>query len=261
MDSGAGRCRLTGSVAAIILLSFYPGLSAAESVTVSIRGKSQTLVSVSPDHTGGGAIVIFLPGDGGWRGAAVSMAKKISSWGYCVYGFDTRGYLESYSQDGLQLSQAQLAEDMRLLAERARGSSGGPVILVGWSQGAGMAVAAVSGRTTRSPVHGVITLGMPESVVLGWDWKATMAVLMRREPDQPSFLVKPLLRNLAPTPVWMIHGLEDEYTRPEIERALFNVTSEPKKLSEIEGANHKFEGRQDKLYESLQAGLRWVISK
>jgi len=229
---------------ACVLLALVPVLllAADESVSVSLRGKAQSMPHLQPP---GGAVdvtVIFLPGDGGWRGVAVSMAKTIASWGYEVYGFDTKKYLEAFSQDGAKLSRDQLAGDMRRLTEQVGVISKKLVILVGWSQGAGMAVAAVSGGQARSPIHGVITLGLPESAVLGWDWKATLAIVARRDPDQPTFPVKPLLGNIAPTPIWMIHGSEDEYTTPETARELFQAVSAPKQLREIGGANHRFDG-------------------
>ena len=242
---------------AVLSLSLF----ADDSVSLSLRGKTQVLARLRTGARVASSTVIFLPGDGGWRGDAVSMGKNIASWGYEVYGFDTKKYLEGFSQDGAKLSRDQLADDMRRLAEQVGGITKKPVILVGWSQGAGMAVAAASGSQVRSSIQGILTLGLPESAVLGWDWKATLAIIARREPDQPVFTVKPLLRSVAPTPVWMIHGLDDEYTTPESGRNLFQAASEPKHLQEIAGANHRFDGHQDELYRSLEEGLAWIAAK
>ena len=192
------------------------------------------------------------------------MARMILTWNYDIYGIDTKRYLESFSQSGAVLTQYQLAGDLRTLAGQLRGGSLKPMIFVGWSQGAGMAVAAAAlagGGPEGRPISGVITLGLPESAVLGWDWKATLAIIAGREPDQPAFTVKPLLSAIAPTPVWMIHGSEDEYTSPEAERILFQAANEPKRLEEIPGANHKFDRHQDQFYRSLKAGLEWIAIK
>lgn len=245
--------------AALALLALP--LFADESVSLSLRGKTQVLARLQPGKSAPGAAVLFLPGDGGWRGAAISMGKTIASWGYPVYGFDTKKYLEDFSRDGAKLSRDQLAGDMKHLAELVGDISKKPVILVGWSQGAGMAVAAVSGSQTRGQIHGVLTLGLPEWAVLGWDWKATLAILARREPDQPTFRVKPLLGSIAPAPIWMIHGSEDEYTTSEAGRALFLAASEPRRLVEIAGANHGFDGHKDELYRCLKEGLAWIASE
>jgi dienelactone hydrolase len=214
---------------------------------------AQLLVHIAPEGPPAPAAVIFLPGDGGWRGAAVSMGHTISSLGYDVYGFDTRRYLEA-----AKLSREEMARDMRGLASQVGASTHQPVLLVGWSQGAGMAVAAASGNGRCGAIKGILTMGLPESAVLGWDWKATVAVLARRQPDQPSFSIQPLLAGVAPAPIWMIHGSEDEYTTPETARALFGAASEPRHLDEIAGANHRFDGHRDELYRSLREGLAWL---
>lgn len=244
-----------------LLLTLPAALWGDDSVSFTLRGKAQTLARLQPASHDIVASVVFIPGDGGWRGTAVSVARTITSWGYEVFGFDTKKYLEGFSQDGVNLSREQLTADMRAVAGQVGSLTKKRVILVGWSQGAGMAVAAASGAQARGPVHGVVTLGLPESAVLGWDWKATIAVIARREPDQPSFAVKPLLPGVAPTPLWMIHGARDEYTTTEVARSLFNLASEPKRIEEISGANHRFDGRQDELYSSLKKGLAWIGSQ
>ena len=164
-------------------------LLADDSVALSLRGRPQSIVRLQPATRTPRGTVVFLPGDGGWRGAAVSMARTILTWDYDVYGFDTKRYLESFSQNGSALTQNQLAGDLRTLAEQLRGGSSKPMIFVGWSQGEGMAVAAaaLASGPAGSPISGLVTVGLPASAVLGWDWKATLAIIARREPDQPTF--------------------------------------------------------------------------
>ncbi|HBY62062.1 MAG TPA: hypothetical protein DEH78_19760 [Solibacterales bacterium] len=237
-----------------------PSPAADTRIPAGVRGRPLTLTRIESSYPSAATAVIFLPGDGGWRGAAVTMARNIASWGYDVYGFDTKKYLETFTGDGPALSAQDLASDIRLVASQVAGAPRRRVVLVGWSQGASMSVAAVSGVKAASPIAGVVTLGLPETGVLGWDWKATLAIIARREPDQPTFAVKPLLPAASPTPLWMIHGSEDEYTTPEVARSLFEATREPKILEEIQGANHRFDGRQDELYRSLKKGLAWIAS-
>jgi uncharacterized protein len=247
---------------AILILALPLLLAAADTpVQAPIRGRQLTLTrlqSTTPPQRG---TVIFLPGDGGWRGAAITMSRTIASWGYDVYGFDTKKYLETFSENGSRLSTQELAADVQSIARQLAGHNGRPVILVGWSQGASMAVAAVSGSGGKGPIQGVVTIALPETGVLGWDWKATLAIIARREPDQPTFQVKPLLSGLSPSPLWMIHGTEDEYTKPDASRSLFQAASEPKRMREIQGANHHFDGHEDEMYQSLRKGLEWIASR
>jgi dienelactone hydrolase len=242
-----------------LVLALAPALWAGGAdIAVPLRGRTQTLAHIEPANDNARAAVMFMPGDGGWRGAAITMSRAIASWNYDVYGFDTKRYLEGFSANGASLSREQMSADMRALARAVIARSGKPLLLVGWSQGAAMAVAAFSGSETAKQVHGVITLGLPESGVLGWDWKSTLASLAGREPDQPSFAVKPLIPEVGPAPLWMIVGTKDEYTTPEHECALFAAAKEPRHLHEIAGANHRFDGHESELYASLKQGLEWI---
>ncbi len=245
--------------AAVALASASLLLAGAGGFTsVPVRGMPQLLARMPPVGRLEPAVVIFLPGDGGWRGAAITISRSMAAWGYEVFGFDTKAYLEMFSRNGAKLSQRQLALDMRQLAGGVRDVSTKPVILVGWSQGAAMAVAAASGAGGGGPIRGVVTLGLPDSAVLGWDWKATLAILSRRLPDQPTFRVKPLLSMTAPLPLWMVYGSEDEYTTPATARELFQGAVEPKRLREIPGANHHFDAHQDELFQAVREALRWI---
>lgn len=246
----------------LILAALPITLPAAElSVAAQIRGRSVPICRLPSAGNSSGMPVIFLPGDGGWRGTAVTMARTIAAWGYDVIGFDTKRYLEMFSNDGEKLSPRELALDIRTLARLVSGPAKRPVVLVGWSQGATMAVAAASGLRQRTPIQGVVTLGLPQSGVLGWDWKATLAVAAHRPPMQPTFAVAPLMPDSTPVPLWLIHGSEDEYTALEEARSLFRAAGEPKHMEEIRGANHRFEGHQSELYWSLRRGLEWILAK
>ena len=235
------------------------GQLAAAEATV-IRGRTVPLTQLPSGPSQSRLAVVFLPGDGGWRGTAITIARNIASWGFDVFGFDTKKYLEVFSADGERLTTKELASDMRAVAEQVAGMPNRPVVLVGWSQGASMAVAAAAGLHARTPIHGVIALGLPQSGVLGWDWKATLAVVAHREPDQPAFAVRPLLSASSPVPLWFIHGSEDEYTALDTARSLFRSAGEPKHMEEIQGANHRFEGHQSELFQALQRGLSWITT-
>jgi uncharacterized protein len=230
-------------------------------LSIPIRGRTQAVVHISPAIPASRNAVLFLPGDGGWRGAAITMGRAVASWGYDVYGFDTKQYLEAFSSPAPALSREQMADDIRALSASIANASHRTVILIGWSQGAGMAVAAGAGVPDRNAIKGVLTLGLPESAVLGWDWKATLAVIARREPDQPKFAIKPLLSQLTPMPVWMIHGSDDQFTCPDTAQDLYSAAKEPKHLERIPGANHRFDGHQTELFHSMKEGLAWISGR
>jgi dienelactone hydrolase len=240
----------------LAVMAATPLLVSADT-SLAIRGRPQS-IALLPSARDHDRAVLFLPGDGGWRGLAITIAQTICQWGYDVYGFDTKRYLEGFTGGDKSLSADEMRQDLRQVIDWVRSGGARSITVLGWSQGAGMAVLAARERPTG--VDGVLTLGLPESAVLGWNWKDSLAVLARREPDEPHFPVRPHLPAVSPTPLWMIHGSLDEYTTPAVASSLYAVAKEPKRIIEIEGGNHRFDGRRDQLFQALREGLEWVRS-
>ncbi len=246
----------------LLPLIAFQGSAACARQMLTIRGQEQLLELIA-----GAKVnetfkppVVFLPGDGGWRGLAVSMAQTIASWGYDVYGLDVKRYLESFTVDGkATLTDRQMAADLRAVVDQVGSGRTKPVI-VGWSQGAGMAVLAASSEESRLHVGGVVTVGLPQSAVLGWRFKDSLAVIARQDPDEPHFQVTPILAALS-APVWMIHAAGDEYSRPQDAQKMFDAVRAPKQFRLIQNTNHRFDGRRDDFYRSLKEGLEWLAAQ
>jgi uncharacterized protein len=244
-----------------ILITIAPVLlfagTSESAIPIKIRERQQAINLITAPSATHDRAILFLPGDGGWRGLAITVASTISSWGYDVYALDTKSYLETFGGVKRDLTENQMQKDLRDIARWIRSRGATKVIIVGWSQGAGMGILAAQAQATPL-IDGVITLGLPQSAFLAWNWSDNIAVLARREPDEPHFPIQPLLPAMAPTPVLMIHGARDEYTSPQAARQLYALTSEPKRLIEIDGGNHRFDGKRSELYKALQEGLAWL---
>jgi dienelactone hydrolase len=231
--------------------------------TVVVRGQEQALyyLPAAAPSAARRPSILFLPGDGGWRGTAITFAEQLAGGGHAVYALDTKRYLESFTRIGATLSTDQMAQDLKTVADWIGAAGGHDLVVVGWSQGGGMGVLAAAHPASRSAFRGVVTLGLPEKAVLGWNWKDTLAVAARREPDEPHFPVAPLVSQLAGVPLWMIHAGGDEYTPPTVARKLYASAAGPKRLVEFEGGNHRFDGRRDELYRALQEGMAWIAGQ
>jgi hypothetical protein len=60
--------------------------------------------------------------------------------------------------------------------------------------------------------------------------------------------------------MWLINGMLVVFNTPAVASLLFGVGQEPKRIIEIEGGNHRFDGRRDQLFQALREGLEWVRS-
>jgi pimeloyl-ACP methyl ester carboxylesterase len=241
-------------VTCMMALWLLPGrATAAEVLHVAVRGHDLPLPHVVIAEPR--ASVLFLPGDGGWRGFALTIANTMAAGGYDVYGLDTRDYLEAFTGTSV-LSVAQIGEDLATMTAAIRQHNHRNVILVGWSEGAALVVAAAA--LNPSSCSGVIAFGMPEQAALAWRLRDSLASLAGREPDEPEFEVGPLLARLQAIPLVMIQATHDPYTAIDRARALFERVPAPKRLQFIEARNHRFDGGTKEFFAALDEGLAWV---
>ena len=226
--------------------------------TVPIRGVDQDVMFVpGPTPQADPTAVLYLPGDGGWRGFAVDMANSMAASGYSVYGLDTKKYLSSFTDGKKTLTTREMSRDLHALM-RWIAPGNKKVLVVGWSQGAAMAVLAAQGRAGHRRAAGVVTVSLPKDAALGWSFKDTVMSIFRKRPDQPHFAVGEHLSAVAPVGLYMIYPQEDNFTEPDEERTLFRSAKEPKELVEIPAANHSFDQARETFWAALARGMEWA---
>ncbi len=246
----------------LTLVTAAAALAAAEPVREAfvLRSREQILYHV-PAETQQAAErppILFIPGDGGWHGAAVDMARMMASLGYDVYGLDVRRYLKGFTNGHSTLTDAQMAADMEQTIREVGSPGGQPVLLVGWSQGAAMAILTAARMDHKDLVRGVLTIALPESGFLGWTWRDSLLALGGRDAHEPEFQVAPLLPEVSPIPSWMVYGTHDRFTPAAVARRLVSLARRPIRRREIKGGNHRMDGHRAELLASLKSGLAWL---
>jgi pimeloyl-ACP methyl ester carboxylesterase len=224
--------------------------------TVWIRGQAQDDYFYPAQGSPRGS-VLFVPGDGGWRGFAINIAQAISQAGYDVYGLDTKRYLESFTGK-TPLREGDVMSDFRDLAAWITQAHPTKVSLVGWSEGAGLCLLGAASPEAKSSFTGLITLGLPENNVLGWRVVDYLTWITKKTPNEPMFHSMDYMHRVSPLRLWMLQSTKDEDVQLESSRALFSAASEPKRFTAVEASNHRFEGNQIELYRLIQEGLRWL---
>lgn len=223
--------------------------------SIPVRGVPQAVYYYS-----GGAgrldrpCILFLPGDGGWRGFAVTVATQLAAWGYDVYGLDTRAYLEGFTGRTV-LKEEDVAMDMRSLAEAVRGKR--QVVLLGWSEGAGLLVLGAA-APAKDAYAGLITMGLGDKNVLAWRFVDNITYLTKRPPNEPGFSALRYMSRISPLPLVMMQSANDEYVGRDEANRLFNMAAEPKRLVLIEAQNHRFDGAQPEFFRQLKQALEWI---
>lgn len=228
--------------------------------SVTIRGQEQYVYFYPAPASGAHEKVLFVPGDGGWRGFATEIAEQLQAAGYDVYGVDTRRYLQSFADKG-GLKTSEIGGDFRQIAAWIRQGSSEPLLFAGWSEGAGLGLVAVSDRQNKDIFRGLVAIGMAERNLLAWRWSDTWATVAKKMPNEPTFPSAEFVAQVAPLPLFMIGSSHDEYTSVETTRSLFALAKEPKKLAVIDANDHKYGGKSDEFFRILKEALLWITQQ
>jgi pimeloyl-ACP methyl ester carboxylesterase len=256
---GATRPFLALILVSALVLAASSGLSAAEKLDVTVRGKPLTLAiyrpSVRPSAT-----ILMASGDVGWVGLAVSLAEEFSARGYLVVGINTRQYLSAFTSGKSHLEPSDVPADYRVIRDaltRERWLAR-PVIVSGVSEGAALSVLAASDPVSHSWIDGVITMGLPPIAELAWRWTDVTSWISKRDSDEPSFAPAEAIGGVAPLPIWLIQSRKDEYVPPAAYERLFARARDPKQLTIIDSSNHRFTDKRAELSAVFAAGLNWI---
>jgi len=224
---------------------------------VTIRGEHQEVYYLPATGNPLRRTILYAPGIGGWKGWAITVGETMASWGYDVYGLDTKVYLDSFTTKSSNLSEADITRDMQALGEWASRGSTTPVIFVGWSEGAGVGVLALAGAE-KKPFVGLATFGLEDSNVIAWHWSENLTSIVKK-PHEPTFQASDYMEKIAPLPLMMIQSTHDQYVDVDEAKRLFAVAHDPKRFELVQADNHRFDGNHDQFFLVLREGLQWII--
>jgi pimeloyl-ACP methyl ester carboxylesterase len=224
---------------------------------VTIRGQWQRIYFYPAEGKGEHRKILFAPGDGGWRGFAITITEELAKAGYDVYSIDTRRYLQSFTGRAV-LSTGDIASDFNLIARWIEQGAQERLLFVGWSEGAGLGLAATADASNKTIFGGLAAIGTPEYNILAWHWKDLVAELTKKLPDEPTFKSTDLMAEVSPLPLFVIGSTSGEYVTPEATRVLFSAAREPKKLVMIDARDHKYSGNTEAFFRALREGLNWI---
>jgi pimeloyl-ACP methyl ester carboxylesterase len=225
--------------------------------SVVLRGHAQD-VHYYPAASGRKGALLFLPGDGGWRGFAIDIANGASSYGYDVFGWDTKGYLEGFTPGKPTLTVSDVIADFRAMAGMLTRGKPEKLVVGGWSEGAGLALLGAAAAENRGAFRGLLAIGLPARGFLGWRLADNITYVTKRDPAEPHFDSAPLLPKVSPLALAMIHSSGDEYVKPDLARQMFDAASQPKRFFLVEARDHRYDGNQGDFFRALRQALEWM---
>jgi pimeloyl-ACP methyl ester carboxylesterase len=201
--------------------------------------------------------VIGTPGDRGCQGFAITIAQRLSQAGYDTYCLDTRRYLQTFTDNG-GLTTTLIASDFNQLATWIEPNRTTRILLVGWSEGAGLGLAATANTANQAIFLGLVAIGIPETNILAWHWKDIGASLTKTLPNEPTFKSADFIARVAPLPLFVIASTSNEYVTPEATRVLYALARQPKELAMVNARDHKYSGNTSEFFHALEEGLDWI---
>ena len=226
--------------------------------TIDMRGKPQSLAIYDPPAGARHPFqVVVTSGDLGWIGLSVDVAEYARNKGYRIVGFNARAYLSSFTGNNLELKESDVPGDYTVLLDWAARSGAGAAVLVGVSEGAGLALLAVGQGQPGTRCKGIVALGLPEKTSLGWRWTDFPMWITKKDPKEPMADTRPCMSRLK-VPLVMIHSTRDEWDPIERIKDLFVLAPDPKRFIAVDAANHRFSDRVPQVLEHLWASLQWI---
>ena len=204
-------------------------------------------------------LVLFTSGDGGWSPFCADVAAHIAATGMTVVGFDAKTYLTTFATPQKPVTAEEITRDYEALAHSALALSGidqkTPLVLAGWSLGAGYSVLVASQPDFGVPVSRVLAISLPEYGELAWRPSDSIIYITHGTPHEKTFDVHPFLKKLSRTPIVFVNATDDDTAPLREAKSLYEVTASAKRFYAVKANGHHFEGGEKEFYQDLDAGL------
>ena len=211
-----------------------------------------------------GPLLLFATGDGGWRSADRGLFHHLALWGYPVAGFSARHYLEHLRFEAT--TPAHVAEDYGQLIAFAQRELELPgdtaTVLVGFSRGAGLAVAAAGQPTLQPRLGGVLAIALTDEEEYVRSYRTRTGRDPRDLGARELLALRPydVLKAVGRLPLAVIQSSRDGYLPATRARELFGPDDERRRFHAIAARSHTFAGARDALYEQARVALQWIVA-
>ena len=204
-------------------------------------------------------LVLFTSGDGGWSPFCADIAAHIAATGMTVVGFDAKTYLTTFATSQKPVTPEEITRDYDTLAGIALAQPGVdghvPLVLAGWSLGAGYSVMVASQPDFNHRVGRVVAISLPELGELAWRSTDAIIYLTHGTPHEKVFDVHQYLKKLDHTPIVFLNATNDDTAPLREAKSLYDATSGTKRFYAVKATGHHFEGGEKEFYQDLDAGL------
>lgn len=211
------------------------------------------------EHAVNQPLVLFTSGDGGWSPFCADIAAHIAATGITVVGIDVKSYLVNFASPQKPLAPEDLSRDYDAIARVSITQPGvdgkAPLVLAGWSLGAGYSVIAASQPEFSMPVSRVIAISLPAYGEMAWRPADAIIYFTHGTPREKVFEAQQYLKMLKQTPIVFLNATNDKNAPFREAQSLYEATPGAKHFYAVKASGHHFEGGEREFYQDLDLGL------
>jgi len=239
-------------------------------VKVPLRNRSIALHVYLPKQvTATAPLILFASGSGGWHQFDAYVATALAQRGMPVCGINTHAYLKTFYTTSRPATVDELISDYSDIIKEAKKvaevEDNRPIILSGWSLGAGYAPLLASDPRIKPTVRGVISIAIARDNETALSVSNRLFSRMTGKTFGPSFNVTEYLKGTSPLPVAIIQP--GDHRRPAAKQASRLMASANEKavttirLFDVETAgSHSFANGRREFDRALEEALAWINS-
>ena len=222
-------------------------------------GPTLQLQLYQQEHAANQPLVLFTSGDGGWSPFCADIAAHIAATGITVVGIDAKDYLIKVATPQKPVSSEELTRDYDEIARLSIAQPGidgkAPLVLAGWSLGAGYSVIVASQPEFTHPVNRVVAISLPMYGELAWKASDALIYITHKTPHEKVFDAHQYLKKLTQTPIIFLNATDDDTAPLSEAQSLYQSSPGSKRFYAIKASGHHFEGGEQEFYRDLDTGL------
>jgi dienelactone hydrolase len=208
---------------------------------VTIRsGPPLTLQLYQQENAANQPLVLFTSGDGGWS-------------------IDAKDYLLKFATPKKPVSPEEITRDYDAIAQQSMAQPGidakAPLVLAGWSLGAGYSVLVASQPEFSLRVSRVVAISLPAYCELAWKATDAFIYITHGRPNEKVFDVHQYLKKLNQTPIIFLTATNDDTASFREAQSMYEATPGAKRFYAVKASGHHFEGGEKEFYQDLDQGL------
>lgn len=217
------------------------------------------------EHATNQPLMLFTSGDGGWSPFCADIAAHIAASGITVVGIDVKSYLVNFASPQKPIAAEDLSRDYDSIARLSIGRLGindkTPLVLAGWSLGAGYSVIVATQPEFSLPVSRVVAISLPMYGELAWKPSDSVIYFTHGTPHEKVFDVHQYLKKLKQTPIVFLNATIDKNAPFREAQSLYEATPAAKRLFAVKASGHHFEGGEKEFFQDLDQGLTQIADK